>query len=389
MKIEKLSAKTDFEQIVRLIEDARSRTLRKVNAELVTLYYQIGQVVSQKVADGVWGEKTVDELADFINAKMPELKGFTRRGLYRMKQFYETYAPDSECYKVWFQTRQNKSSPIVSTPLTQLQDEQNQQDTIVSPVVTQFEMEDNQVNKFLSQVLTKISWTNHLQILSGTKSAEEKFFYLTVSAKENWSKRELLRQIQSSAFERTILSDKKMTLPETILPRGIFKDKYIFEFLDLPDGHSETDLELALIENFKNFVLEIGRGFAYLGRQFRLSIGNHDYYLDLLFYQRDLQCLVNFELKIKEFKPEFLGKLNFYLEALDRDVKKAFENPSIGVLLCKGKDDTVVEYALARNVSPALIADYETKLPDKKLLQAKIEEFAQILESSENEEKVL
>jgi predicted nuclease of restriction endonuclease-like (RecB) superfamily len=207
-----------------------------------------------------------------------------------------------------------------------------------------------------------------------------------VSAKENWSKRELLRQINSSVFERTILSDKKMTLPETILPRGIFKDKYIFEFLDLPDGHSETDLELALIENFKNFVLKIGRGFAYLGRQFRLQVGNHDYYLDLLFYQRDLQCLVNFELKIKEFKPEFLGKLNFYLEALDRDVKKAFENPSIGVLLCKGKDDTVVEYALARNVSSALIADYETKLPDKKLLQAKIEEFAQILELAENKD---
>jgi len=164
---------------------------------------------------------------------------------------------------------------------------------------------------------------------------------------------------------------------------NVFKDKYVFEFLDLPDGHSEGDLETALVENFKNFILEIGRGFAYSGRQFRLSVGNHDYYLDLPFYQRDLQCLVNFELKIKEFKPEFLGKLNFYLEALDRDVKRPFENPSIGVLLCKGKDDTVVEYSLARNVSPALIADYETKLPDKKLLQAKIEEFAQIFESTE------
>jgi predicted nuclease of restriction endonuclease-like (RecB) superfamily len=380
MKIEKLFDTAEFEQIVRLIEDARSRALRQVNAELVILNYQIGQIVSERVENGVWGEKTVDELADFIKSKMPELKGFTRRGLYRMKQFYETYLPDSECYKVWFQTRQNKPSPIVSTVLTQLQDEQNQQDAIVSAVPTQL------LNTFLSEVLTKISWSNHLKILSATKNAEEKIFYLMLSAKENLSFRELERQIQSSAFERTILSDKKMTLPETILPRGIFKDKYIFEFLDLPDGHSETDLELALIENFKNFVLEIGRGFAYLGRQFRLQVGNHDYYLDLLFYQRDLQCLVNFELKIKEFKPEFLGKLNFYLEALDRDVKKTFENPSIGVLLCKGKDETVVEYALARNVSPALIADYETKLPDKKLLQAKIEEFAQILESAENKD---
>ena len=140
----------------------------------------------------------------------------------------------------------------------------------------------------------------------------------------------------------------------------------VSEFLDLPEAHSEDDLEQALVENFKNFILEIGKGFAYLGRQYRLQLGNHDYYLDLLFYQRDLQCPVNFELKIKEFKLEFLGKLNFYLEALDRDVKKAHENPSIGVLLCKGKDDTVVEYALARNVSPALIADYETRIARQK-----------------------
>jgi hypothetical protein len=149
-------------------------------------------------------------------------------------------------------------------------------------------------------------------------------------------------------------------------------------FLDLPENHSEDDLQKSLIANFKKFILEIGRDFAYLGEGYRLQVGNEDFYLDLLFYHRSLQCLVNFELKIKKFKPEFLGKLNFYLEALDRDVKKPHENPSIGVLLCKGKDDTVVEYALARNLSPALIADYEMKLPDKKLLQAKIEEFARI-----------
>ncbi len=385
MKIAKLSNNDDFVQIVRLIEDSRSRAVRQVNVELVTIYFEIGQIVSQKVANGVWGEKTVDKLADFIKSKMPELKGFTRRGLYRMKQFYETYSPDSECFQVWLQTQQNKQSQIVSPPPTQLQTQDNQQDTIVSPLVTQLQNQTIQTNKFMMEILTNISWTNHLKILSATKSTEEKIFYLMLSSKENLSKRELERQISASAFERTILSDKKMTLPETILPRGIFKDKYIFEFLNLPEAHSEDNLEKSLIENFKKFILEIGKGFAYLGRQFRLSVGNHDYYLDLLFYQRDLQCLVNFELKIKEFKPEFLGKLNFYLEALDRDVKKAHENPSIGVLLCKGKDDTVVEYALARNLSPAVIAEYETKLPDKKLLQAKLKEFAELFESAKDE----
>lgn len=352
MKIEKSSQTSDFDLIIKLIEDSRNRALRQVNVELVRLYFEIGQIVSQKVAEGIWGEKTVDELALFIKEKMPELRGFTRRGLYRMKQFYETYSPDSECFQIWLKTRTDNPTQIVSAPPTQLQDEQSQTDTIVSPLVTQLEDAIEKNNLFLSEVLTKISWTNHLIILSGTKQAEEKIFYLLVSAKENWSKRELERQIKSSAFERTILSDKKMTLPETILPRGIFKDKYVFEFLDLPADHSEDDLESALVENFKNFILEIGRGFAYLGRQYRLQVGNHDYYLDLLFYQRDLRCLVNFELKIEEFKPKFLGKLNFYLEALDRDVRRDHENPSIGVLLCKGKDDTVIEYALARNVSP-------------------------------------
>lgn len=197
MRIEKTSQNSDFEQIVRLIEDARNRALRQVNAELVMLYFEIGQIVSQKVANGVWGEKTVDELADFIKAKMPELKGFTRRGLYRMKQFYETYAPDSECFQVWQKTQQNTQSQIVSTSPTQLDDKLNQQDKIVTPVVTQLENTSQKANSFLPEVLTKISWTNHLVILSGTKHAEEKIFYLTLSAKENWSKRELQRQICS------------------------------------------------------------------------------------------------------------------------------------------------------------------------------------------------
>ena len=166
----------------------------------------------------------------------------------------------------------------------------------------------------------------------------------------------------------------------TQLPQNLFKDPYIFEFLDLPDGHSEKDLEKALILNLQKFILEIGKGFTYMGNQYRLQVGNKDYYTDLLFYHRDLQCLVLFELKIQEFEPEFLGKLNFYLEALDRDIRKPHENPSIGILLCNGKDDTVVEYALSRSLSPALIADYQTKLPDKKLLQ---EKWQQLIELSE------
>jgi predicted nuclease of restriction endonuclease-like (RecB) superfamily len=327
----------EFTEVVNLIKQSRFKALQAVNSELINLYWQIGEYISKRVESEDWGKSVVVQLAEYLQENEPDLKGFSDKNLWRMKQFYETY----------------KDAPK------------------------------------LSPLVREISWTNNLMILNRCKTIEEREFYLHLSAEERYSKRELERQINSGVFERTMLGNQKLS---TVLREfnadvvNVFKDKYVFEFLNLPDNHSEEDLETALVENFKNFILEIGRGFAYLGRQYRLQVGNHDYYLDLLFYQRDLQCLVNFELKIEEFKPEFLGKLNFYLEALDRDVKRAHENPSIGVLLCKGKDDTVVEYALARNVSPALIADYETKLPDKKLLQSKIEEFARIFESNKNPE---
>ena len=332
-----LIIKTEFTEVVNLIKQSRYKALQAVNSELINLYWQIGEYICNRVESEGWGKSVVVQLAEYLQMNEPDLKGFSDKNLWRMKQFYETY----------------KDAPK------------------------------------LSPLLREISWSNNLAIMARCKTIEEKEFYLRLSANEKYSFRELERQINTGVFERTMLGNQKLS---TVLREfnadvaNVFKDKYVFEFLDLPEEHSESDLERALVENFKDFILEIGKGFAYLGRQYRLQVGNHDYYLDLLFYQRDLQCLVNFELKIKEFKPEYLGKLNFYLEALDRDVKKAHENPSIGILLCKGKDATVVEYALARNVSPALIADYETKLPDKKLLQAKIEEFAQIFELKEDEE---
>jgi hypothetical protein len=156
---------------------------------------------------------------------------------------------------------------------------------------------------------------------------------------------------------------------------SIFRDSYSLDFLGLPDDHSETDLRKGIVRSLKNFIIEFGRDFSFVGEEYRLQVGMKDFFLDLLFYHRELRCLVAFELKIDEFKPEYLGKLSFYLEALDRDVKKPHENASIGIILCKGKDDEVVEYSLSRTLSPAAIADYTTKLPDKKLLQEKLHEF--------------
>lgn len=349
----------EFGEILQLIEEAKDRTYRKVNEELVLLYFNVGKIVSTKVSAGVWGESTVDDLAGYLENRYLGLKGFNRRGLYRMKQFYETY------------THPEFVSPLV----TQLQIPDNEIVEIVSPVVTQLETPEEKVLKFIPKLVSQISWTHHLLILSKTRSAEEKMFYIHQCINEKLSKRELERQLNSATFERTILANQKISPVVSQLPHNLFKDPYIFEFLDLPDGHSEKDLEKALVKNLQKFILEIGKGFTYMGTQFRMQVGNKDYYTDLLFYHRDLQCLVLFELKIQEFEPEFLGKLNFYLEALDRDVKRPHEKPSIGILLCKGKDSEVVEYSLARNPSPALIADFETKLLPKNVLARKLNQL--------------
>ncbi len=361
-----ITKQSDFLNILRLIEESRNRAFQKVNEELVLLYFHVGETISNKVTLGSWGENTVDELANFIADKFPGLKGFNRRGLYRMKQFYETYT-DAE---------------FVSTLVTQLQINEDEDIIIVSPPVTQFVGAKNQVLDFITKLLIQLSWTHHLLLLSKTKTIEERLFYIHASINEKLSKRELERQLNSSVFERTILANKQTRSIQSNLPQNLFKDPYIFEFLDLAEGHSEKDLEKALIINLQKFILEIGKGFTYMGNQYRLQVGNKDYFSDLLFYHRDLQCMVLFELKMQEFEPEFLGKLNFYLEAIDRDVKRSFEKPTIGILLCKGKDTEVVEYALARNSSPALIADYETKLIPKNILSNKLRQLVEVLGKS-------
>ena len=185
-------------------------------------------------------------------------------------------------------------------------------------------------------------------------------------------------QFKTTLFERSVLNPPKVSpLVTQIHPDAlsIFKDSYLVEFLDLPHGHAEADLHQGLVQQLKQFLIELGRDFCFVGSQYPLQVGGRDFALDLLFFHRGLNCLVAIELKVGRFEPEYLGKLDFYLEALDRDAKKPHEHPSIGVLLCASKDSEVVEYALSRSLSPALIAEYQTQLPDKALLQAKLHEF--------------
>lgn len=315
-----------FTDIIQLIKQSRNNAINAFNTELISLYWNIGEYISKKLELSEWGESVVKELAEHIQRNEPNIKGFSDKNLWRMKQFYETY----------------KDFPKLST---------------------------------LSR---EISWSHNLAIFSRCKSKEEQEFYLKLSKQENYSFRVLDRQITASLFERTMIGNKKIStvLRETNQDvTNTFKDSYIFDFLNLPEPHSESDLQNGLVKQMKDFVLELGKDFLFVGEEYKLQVGNSDFYVDLLFYHRGLQCLVAFELKADKFKPEHLGQLNFYLEALDRDVKRQNENPSIGVLLCKDKDSEVVEYALSRSLSPTMVSEYKTQLPDKKLLQKKLHEL--------------
>ena len=348
-----------FSDIVTLIQQSRSNAIKAVNIELINLYWNIGVYIKQKLSVSEWGDKTVDELAGFIQKNNPELKGFNRRGLYRMIQFYETYA----------------SMQFVSAVRTQLQNAENQDSTTVSSPRRQLDVEPQDIRK---TILVQLSWTHHRTIFSRCKTDEEREFYIRLSIKENYSVRELERQINAAVFERTMITDAKVsTLPVEMkndLTKA-FKDSYVFEFLNLSEIHSESDLQKGLLKQMKNFILELGRDFLFIGEEYKVQVGSSDFYIDLLFYHRGLQCLVAFELKAGKFKPEHLGQLNFYLEALDRNVKNDNENPSIGILLCKDKDTEVVEFALSRSLSPTMVSEYKTQLPDKKILQQKLHEL--------------
>ncbi len=311
-----------FTEILTLIQTAQQKVLTTANKELIQLYWHIGRYISQRLAASEWGKKTIQQLADFIQTQEPGIKGFERRNLYRMRQFYETY-PGEE---------------------------------------------------IVSSLLTQLSWTHHSILISRCKTQEERYFYLNLAATERYSTRELDRQINSGIYERTRLADGKIPTQQPQLA-GVFRDSYVLDFLNLPPDHSENDLKTALVRCLKDFILELGRDFTFLGEEYRLQVGSSDFFVDLLFFHRELQSLVAFELKVDKFKPEYLGQLEFYLEALDRDLKKPHENPSIGVLLCRDKDDEVVEYALSRALSPTVVAEYETKLIPKETLRRKLNEF--------------
>ena len=330
---------TNFNKIIEFIESRKNNAYKKINEELILLYLDVGKYLYELQQDSNYGDKITTKAANFMENNYPNIKGFTKRNIERMIQFYKIYKDDE-----------------IATPL-----------------------------------VTQISWTNNLLIISGSKSKEERHFYLKLTVRNNYSKRELNRQLQSSYYQRymlsngTVLKSIKKTIDEDDYHNTRILDTYSLEFLDLPSEFSENDLKKSIINNLKNFILEIGKDFTFIGDEYRIQVGNHDFFIDLLFYNRELSCLVAFELKLGEFMPEYIGKMNFYLEALDREVRKENENPSVGIILCSSKDTDVVEYSMSNNISQTMIAEYKLKLIDKKLLENKLREFKRV---KENKEKI-
>lgn len=251
----------DFSSLLQIIDKARNRALKTVNTELIRMYWEVGEYLSDLCENSSFGDKVIDEVAKYISTVSPTLKGFNRRGLYRMRQFYETYKDD----------------------------------------------------EFVSALLTQISWTNHLLIMSKSKTKEERDFYISLAAKEHYSSRELERQLDSAYYERYMLSAGKQ--PPEMLPQKVrnnILDTYVLEFLDLPNEYSERNFRKAIISNLKQIILEFGKDFSFIGEEYRVQVGGQDFYIDLLFYNRALSCLVPIELKIGKFKPEHVGQINFY-----------------------------------------------------------------------------
>ena len=323
-------------EIKQKVHQAQYEALKAVNVQLINLYWELGKAISEKQSES-WGKAIVTTLSKELQKEFPKMSGFSTTNLWLMAQFY------SEYHSV------ENLQPLVG----------------------------------------EISWTKHIVILNKCKDNLERQFYILATKKFGWTKNVLIHQIENKTYEKYLLNQTnfEQTLPESIKSQAhlAVKDEYTFDFLNLAEEHSESQLENALVQNVRNFLLEIGHQFAFIGNQYKLQVGEKEYFIDLLLYHRQLQCLVAIELKIGEFIPEYKGKMEFYLTVLNDTIKLAHENDAIGIIICKEKDRTVVEYSLKSSNMPIGVATYNTSaklpkqyqelLPDREEIAEKINEY--------------
>ncbi len=316
-KLDKEIYNTFFWEIKERIRRAQYDALKTVNKQLISLYWDIGKLIVEKQESLSWGKSVVENLSTDLQKEFPGIKGFSTQNLWYMRQFYSIFKNDS------------KLQPLVG----------------------------------------EISWAKHLAILSKCKDSSEKLFYIKMTKRFGWSKNVLIHQIENKSYQKYLLNqtnfEKTLTTEYKSQAKLAVKDEYTFDFLELGEEHSEYQLEIALINNIRNFLIEMGGNFAFIGNQYKIQVGQKEYFIDLLLYHRKLRCLFAVDLKISEFKPEFAGKMQFYLSVLNDKIKFKEENPSIGLILCKEKDRLIVEYALKDTTQPIGVSSYKitTKLP--------------------------
>jgi predicted nuclease of restriction endonuclease-like (RecB) superfamily len=343
--VEKDNYKSFLSAIKEKIHQAQYEAMKQVNKTLLALYWEIGKSIVEKQKEYGWGKSVVETLSKDLQSEFVGVQGYSVQNLWYMRQLYLEYKDNT------------KLQPMVG----------------------------------------EISWSHNIVIMSKCKEDLEREFYIQMTKKYGWTKNVLIHQIEGKSYEKFLLNQTNFdkAVPEKYKHQAklAVKDEYNFDFLEIAEDHNEKELELALMKNIRSFLSEMGGDFAFIGNQYRLQVGDEDFYIDLLLYHRKLKSLVVIELKAGKFKPEYAGKMNFYLAVLDDTVKQEDENPSIGIIICKGKDKTIVEYALKKSTSPIGIAsytltetlpkEYKDLLPSPKEIEEKLSRF---IDSARSEE---
>ena len=365
-----------FGEVIDIILQHKSRASRAVNNELLFTAWHVGSYVSAKLKSEEWGSKVVTQLSEYIRSRRPDIKGYSRRSIYNMVMFYDEYS--SESFSATVEKYLNSEFVQPKTAQIEASLPKQWEAVIVQPRTAQFVPT---ASVQMPKILELTTLTNHTEILCRCKNNEERMFYILYANKEHLVKRELQRCISNQTYTALLGSKNNMskgllnTYPNAPI---MFKDTLFVDFLNLPKKHSESKLKKSLVEHMKQFILELGKDFIFMDQEYRLNIGASTFKADLLFFHRGLQALVAVELKKTKFHPRDLGQLEFYLEALDRDVKRSNENPSIGIILCPEADRVVVEYAMSRSMSPTMIAEYKRILIPQERMQQQLNEFCNL-----------
>jgi len=358
------------------IKTSQMKAALSVNSQMIMLYWDLGRQIAEKQEEARWGRFFIEQLSKDLRQEFPEMAGFSRTNLFTMKRFYQFYSPILQC------------SEIVPQAVGLLEDGGQK---LVQQAVGLIQNIDGQKVTISEQLVPKlfsIPWGHHMKILEKTSDLPQALFYIHKTIENNWSRAVLEYQIETNLYGRQgkAITNFNLTLPapQSDLANAILKEPYNFDFLRLSEKVKETDLEKALVQHISQFLPELGIGFAYMGRQFTLKVGKDDYKTDLLFYHTKLKCYVIIELKTKKFEPEFVGKLNFYIAAINELVRDAHDKPTIGILLCKNKNNYAVEFSLKDVKNPIGVStfhytelsdDIKSALPSEEKLQNELLTF--------------